>query len=83
MGEATAERLHRLGLSTVRDLATTPRATLQRALGDNQGALLFDLAWGRDPRPVEPVRRERSIGHEQTFAADVDDPEVVQGDRVT
>jgi len=78
VGEATAERLHRLGLSTVRDLATTPRATLQRALGDNQGALLFDLAWGRDDRSVlarEPA--EHSVGSQETFPQDTDDVAVV------
>lgn len=78
VGEATAERLHRLGLSTVRDLATTPRATLQRALGDGQGALLSDLAWGRDERSVlsrEPA--EHSVGSQETFPQDTDDAEVV------
>ncbi|WP_342741449.1 hypothetical protein [Ruania alba] len=34
----------------------------------------MDLAWGRDPRAVEPVRREKSIGHEQTFAENLTDP---------
>lgn len=75
VGEATAERLHRLGLATVRDLANTPRATLQRALGDAQGAQLFDLAWGRDERSVlarEPA--EHSVGSQETFGRDTDDP---------
>ena len=74
VGEVTAERLHRLGLTTVRDLAATPRATLQRAMGDNQGALLFDLAWGRDDRSVlarEPA--EHSVGSQETFGQDTDD----------
>ena len=63
--EATAARLHRLGLSTVRDIANTPRATLQRALGDGQGALLLDLAWGRDDRSVLAVTSARlpELGH--------------------
>ncbi len=73
VGEATAAKLHRLGLVTVRDVAMTKRSTLQRALG-NQGGLLFDLAWGRDERSVisrEPV--EHSIGSQETFSLDVDD----------
>ena len=74
VGERTEEHLARLGLRTVGDIAHTPLATLRRALGDVTGQHLHDLSWGRDPRPVEPVRRERSIGSDHTFAQDVDDP---------
>nr|WP_231979912.1 hypothetical protein [Tessaracoccus coleopterorum] len=59
-------------------MANTPRATLQRALGDGQGALLFDLAWGRDDRSViarEPA--EHSVGSQETFGRDTDDPALV------
>lgn len=77
VGDKTEEALSRLGLRTVADIAHTPRATLVRGLGEATGAHLHDLAWGRDPRRVEPVRRERSIGHEQTYGHDVDDPVVV------
>ena len=78
VGEVTAEKLRRLGLMAVRDIANTPRATLQRALGEGQGGLLFDLAWGQDERSVlsrEPA--ERSIGSQETFGRDTDDEEVV------
>lgn len=73
VGERTAERLSRLAIHTVADLAHTPPATLQQAIGRSGGQRLFDLAWGRDPRPVEPVHREKSIGHEQTFALNLTD----------
>ncbi|MCC2593399.1 DNA polymerase IV [Tessaracoccus sp. OS52] len=78
VGEATAGKLHQLGLRLVRDIANTNRATLQRALGDGQGALLFDLAWGRDDRSVlarEPA--EHSVGSQETFSRDTDDVEIV------
>ncbi len=78
VGEVTAGKLRQLGLASVRDLANTPRATLQRALGDHQGGMLFDLAWGRDERSVlarEPA--EHSVGSQETFRRDTDDPEVV------
>jgi DNA polymerase-4 len=78
VGEATAEKLHRLGLFTVSDLAHTPRATLQRAFGPHAGALLNDLAWGRDARNVVVREPERSVGSQETFARDTDDPEVVK-----
>ncbi len=74
VGDKTEEQLHRLGLRTVADLAHTPVETLQRALGDVAGRSLHDLAWGRDPRSVVPERREKSIGADETFAHDIDDP---------
>lgn len=77
VGERTEEALGRLGLRTVADLAHTPESTLRRALGEATGAHLHELAWGRDPRAVVPVAREKSIGADNTFSRDVDDPEVV------
>ncbi|MGN6636822.1 MAG: DNA polymerase IV, partial [Oryzihumus sp.] len=77
VGERTEESLHRLGLRTVADIAHTPVQTLRRGLGETTGAHLHDLAWGRDPRPVVPARRERSISSDETFAHDVDDPAVI------
>jgi DNA polymerase-4 len=77
VGERTEAALVRLGLRTVADLAHTPADTLRRALGDAAGAHLHDLAWGRDPRAVIAESVEKSVGAEETFARDVDDPEVV------
>jgi DNA polymerase-4 len=77
VGERTEEALQRLGLRTVSDLAHTPIDTLRRALGDAVGAHLHELAWGRDPRPVVPEHVEKSVGAEETFARDVDDPDLV------
>jgi DNA polymerase IV len=74
VGDKTEEALVRLGLHTVGDIANTPVETLRRALGDSAGPHLHDLAWGRDPRHVEPLRRERSIGSDETFEFDADDP---------
>ena len=74
VGERTEETLARLGLRTVADIAHTPLTTLTRALGDVGGRHLHDLSWGRDPRSVEPEHRERSIGSDETFAHDIDDP---------
>jgi DNA polymerase-4 len=77
VGDKTEEALARLGLKTVADIAHTPRATLVRGLGEATGNHLHELSWGRDPRSVEPIRRERSIGNERTFDHDVDDPDIV------
>ncbi len=75
VGERTEEVLVRLGLHTVGDLASVPVATLQRALGPGVGAHLAALAWGRDERSVVPIEPDKSIGAEETFSRDVDDPE--------
>jgi DNA polymerase IV len=78
VGASTAEKLHRLGLQTVGDLAHTPRGTLRRMFGPHAGAVLAELAWGRDSRRVVPQTPERSVGSQQTFAADSIDPQVVR-----
>jgi len=78
VGERTEEQLLRLGLKTVGDIANTPVGTLRRALGAAAGPHLHALAWGRDPRRVIPHEPEKSIGAEETFATDIDDPEVVR-----
>jgi len=77
VGERTEEALTRLGLRTVADIAHTPVETLRRALGDVSGSHLHALAWGRDERPVIRQQREKSIGSDETFAHDVDDPVVI------
>jgi DNA polymerase IV len=77
VGPKTEEVLLRLGLRTVGDLAHVPAKTLQRGLGTALGAHLHELSWGRDPRRVVPEEPEKSIGHEETFGTDVDDPAVI------
>jgi DNA polymerase-4 len=77
VGPKTAESLERLGLHTVSDIAHTPRATLIRALGEATGASLYELAWGRDYRDVIPDELEKSIGNEETFSEDLDNPEEI------
>ncbi|HQR25778.1 MAG TPA: DNA polymerase IV [Nocardioides sp.] len=81
VGEKTRELLHRLGLVTVGQVAHTPLGTLKRALGETLGTHLHRLAWGADERVVTtrrgPEEPDRSMGADETFAQDVDDPEVV------
>lgn len=77
VGPKTAESLERLGLHTVADIAHTPRSTLIRALGDATGESLYELAWGRDYRDVVPDEPEKSIGNEETFSEDLDNPEEI------
>ena len=53
------------------------RQTLRRALGE-VGAQLHDLSWARDPRRVTVQRREKSVGSDETFSYDIDDPEEIR-----
>ncbi|PZG15408.1 DNA polymerase IV [Nonomuraea aridisoli] len=78
VGERTEQALVRLGIRTVGDLARVPTGTLQRELGPAVGGHLAALAWGRDERPVSAHVPDKSIGNEETFATDVDDPEVIR-----
>jgi DNA polymerase-4 len=78
VGERTEETLVRFGLHTVGDLANTPVDTLRRALGPAAGTSLHALAWGRDERRVVAAEPDRSVGAEETFARDVDDPATVR-----
>jgi DNA polymerase-4 len=77
VGPKTAETLERLGLRTIEDIAKLPRATLIRALGEANGASLYELAWGRDYRDVTPEEPDRSISAAETFPQDLDNPEEI------
>ncbi|MER2135360.1 MAG: DNA polymerase IV [Arthrobacter sp.] len=77
VGAKTREALARVGINTVSDVAHTPPAVLQKLLGAT-GRHVYDLSWGRDARAVTPVRVEKSIGAEETFARDVDEDEVLE-----
>ncbi|WP_214413597.1 DNA polymerase IV [Sphaerisporangium fuscum] len=77
VGERTEQALVRLGIKTVGDLARVPPSTLQREFGA-VGAHLAALAWGRDERRVTPHTPDKSIGAEETFPHDVDDPEAIR-----
>ena len=77
VGPKTNEELQKLGLRTVADIANTPRQTLIRALGEAAGASLYELAWGRDYRDVEPEEVDKSISAAETFDSDTEDQEIV------
>jgi DNA polymerase-4 len=74
VGPVTLDRLERLGIRTVGELAHFDQRALTRALGAGQSAHLHALAWGRDDRAVEPDREVKSIGHEETYPRDLVDP---------
>ncbi|MBA4101297.1 DNA polymerase IV [Arthrobacter sp. KFRI-F3372] len=72
VGAKTADVLAKMGIRTVADVAATPVSTLKRMLGAT-GEHVHQLSWGIDHRAVTPIRLEKSIGAEETFAVDTGD----------
>ena len=70
-GPKTQQVLQRAGLRSIGDLQGRPLAELVRVLGEHMAAHFHTLAHGEDPRDVESDRQAKSIGHELTFAQDL------------
>lgn len=70
VGAKSQERLRDLGLRTIRDVAASDPAWLQRHLG-SLGPHIYDLARGIDARPVVGDREATSLSAEETLDADV------------
>lgn len=89
VGPVTAEKLHRLGIRTVGEVATLRPDLLTTIVGPAVGHQLHALAHNRDPRRVEVGRRRRSIGSQCAMGwrrqppAEVDATLVGLVDRVT
>src|SRR5205807_5219271 len=84
-----ASKLHRVGITTVGQVAELAEPTLVSLLGRASGRHLHSLAHNRDPRPVQPRRRRSSIGAQRALGRspksleDVDAALVGLVDRVT
>ncbi|MDW7710722.1 MAG: DNA polymerase IV [Deferrisomatales bacterium] len=77
VGPRTAERLSRVGLRTIGEVAALRPGDLEGLLGE-AGEHLWRLARGEDDRPVEGGAEAKSLGAETTFEEDVFDPEEVR-----
>lgn len=82
VGPATLAKLEALSIRTVGDLAALDVGIITAAVGDSHGRHLHELSHGRDDRGVEPERHAKSIGHEETFAADITDYEELRAQLV-
>jgi DNA polymerase IV len=71
VGRVTLERMNRLGIRTVGDLARHDAAALRHLFG-SFGAHLHELANGRDPRVVIADWHRKSYGEESTFEHDLE-----------
>lgn len=74
VGPRTEETLRDLGIRTVADLAQHDPEWIVRRLGPG-GRHLWELSHGIDDRPVVPDREAKSMGAEDTFEEDAEDPE--------
>src|SRR5581483_2260583 len=83
VGPATAATLRGRGIVTVGDLARVREGALSAMLGRAAGAHLHALANNRDPRPVRPRRRRRSIGSQHARGRRPFTPEELDADLVT
>jgi DNA polymerase-4 len=72
VGPVLARKLHRIGVTTIGELAACGEERLARAAGERAQSLKL-LALGVDSRPVEAERAPKSCGEENTFERDVTD----------
>lgn len=70
VGQKSAERLRGLNIKTIKDVRSLTKDNLTGLFG-SLGEQLYLLARGIDNRPVETGRRTKSVGRENTFAADI------------
>jgi DNA polymerase-4 len=67
VGRVTADKLRKLGIETVGQVAELDEARLVGLLGRGSGRHLHALAHNHDPRPVVVGRRRRSIGAQRAL----------------
>jgi DNA polymerase-4 len=65
------EKLHRLGIDTIGQLAALSEAEVASILGATIGPALHRLARGVDDRPVAERAEAKQISAESTFAVDL------------
>lgn len=78
IGKVTESRLQSLGINTGADLQNKSMQELEALFG-HSAEYYYDIARGIDDRPVTTSRVRKSLGSENTFQEDLDDPgEILQ-----
>ncbi len=72
IGRSTEEKLNKMGIKTIGDLAAMPLEIL-RAKFKETGEFIYRLANGIDNRPISVSSGPKSIGRELTFSEDTSD----------
>ncbi|MFD0927120.1 DNA polymerase IV [Williamsia deligens] len=71
IGPVAGDKLHRLGIDTIGDLADLSPVEVASVLGATVGPALHRLAQGIDDRPVAERASAKQISAESTFAEDI------------
>ena len=77
VGPSTERRLKDGGFSFIKDIQALPDETALVPYVGNQARRVWELARGIDERPVETDRQIQSVGNEETYEYDVEDPAVI------
>ena len=77
VGKSTRKSLHLLGVRTIGDLGRLPVELLEKKFG-RHGLAMHNASLGLDDRDVEPLRKIKSIGNEETFETDLIDGESIR-----
>ncbi len=80
VGPKLAATLRAAGLTTVRDLQSSDPGRLRALVGPTLAEHLMAIAFGRDSRPVETGREEKSLSREHTYPDDTLDRETLRRD---
>ena len=77
VGPSTERRLKDGGFSLIKDIQALPDETALVPYVGNQARRVWELARGIDERPVETDRQIQSVGNEETYEYDVEDPAAI------
>lgn len=77
VGKVTAEKMKKMGLHTGADLKKQTEEDLQKNFG-KVGRFYYHIVRGIDNREVQPHRKRKSLGAEDTFAHDLSTLEEMQ-----
>ena len=77
VGPSTERRLKHGGFLLIKDIQVLSDEKPLVPYVGNQARRIWELARGIDERPVEPDRQIQSVGNEETYESDVEDPAVI------
>ena len=77
VGPSTERRLKNGGFLLIKDIQVLSDEKPLIPYVGNQARRIWELARGIDERPVEPDRQIQSVGNEETYESDVEDPTVI------
>ena len=77
VGPSTERRLKDGGFALIKDVQALPDEKPLVPYVGNQAHRIWELARGIDEWPVEPDRQIQSVGNEETYESDIEDPVVI------